>query len=164
MEIQNHIKSKVIADELAIKRQVAVWKFLNKKIVFTNGCFDILHRGHVEYLAKAAELGEILVIGMNTDASVQRLKGPGRPVNNEHARADVLAAIGFVDAVIFFDEDTPFELIKKVEPDVLVKGADYDKKDIVGNDIVESYGGQIATIPLVDGYSTTNIIDKIKSI
>ena len=164
MEIQNHIKSKVIADELAINRQIAVWKFLNKKIVFTNGCFDILHRGHVEYLAKAAELGEILVIGMNTDASVQKLKGPGRPVNNEHARADVLAAIGFVDAVLFFDEETPYELIKKVQPDVLVKGSDYEINNIVGHDIVESYGGQIATIPLVDGYSTTSIIDKIKSV
>ncbi len=164
MEIQNHIKSKVIADDLAVNRQVAVWKFLNKKIVFTNGCFDILHRGHVEYLAKAAELGEILVIGMNTDASVQKIKGPGRPVNSEHARADVLAAIGFVDAVIFFDEETPYELIKKVEPNVLVKGSDYEINDIVGHDIVESYGGRIITIPLVDGYSTTSIIDKIKSV
>lgn len=164
MEIQNHIKSKVIADELAIKRQIAVWKFLNKKIVFTNGCFDILHRGHVEYLAKAAELGDFLVIGMNTDASVQKLKGPGRPVNNEHARADVLAAIGFVDAVILFDEETPYELIKKVKPDVLVKGSDYEVSDIAGHDIVESYGGNVVTIPLVDGYSTSAIIEKIKSV
>ena len=128
------------------------------KVVFTNGCFDILHRGHVEYLTKAADMGDVLVVGLNTDASVKRLKGEGRPVNNEEARALVLASLGFVDAVVLFDEDTPYELIKTVHPDVLVKGADYQVEDIVGYDIVTSYGGTGATSPLVEGYSSSNFL------
>lgn len=128
------------------------------RVVFTNGCFDILHRGHVEYLSKAADKGDVLVVGLNTDASVKRLKGEGRPVNNEEARAMVLASLSFVDAVVLFDEDTPYELIKAVRPDVLVKGADYKKEEIVGYDIVTSYGGTVETIPLVEGYSSTKII------
>jgi rfaE bifunctional protein nucleotidyltransferase chain/domain len=134
--------------------------FPGKRVVFTNGCFDILHRGHVEYLAQAADMGDVLVVGLNTDASVRRLKGEGRPVNNEGARALVLAALGFVDAVELFDEDTPYELIKAVHPDVLVKGADYKPEEIVGYDIVTSYGGTVATIPLVEGYSTTGLINQ----
>lgn len=129
------------------------------KVVFTNGCFDILHRGHVEYLSKAADMGDVLVVGLNTDASVKRLKGEGRPVNNEEARALVLASLGFVDAVVLFDEDTPYELIKAVHPDVLVKGADYKVEEIVGYDIVTSYGGQVTTVPLVSGYSTSKLIE-----
>lgn len=132
--------------------------FQGLKVVFTNGCFDILHRGHVEYLSKAADKGDVLVVGLNTDASVKRLKGEGRPVNNEEARAMVLASLSFVDAVVLFDEDTPYELIKAVRPDVLVKGADYKKEEIVGYDIVTSYGGTVETIPLVEGYSSTKII------
>ncbi|MBU2650737.1 MAG: D-glycero-beta-D-manno-heptose 1-phosphate adenylyltransferase [Bacteroidetes bacterium] len=164
MEIQNYIKSKIHADNQSIESQIAVWKFLNHRIVFTNGCFDILHLGHIDYLSKAAEMGDILVIGLNTDASVRRLKGPNRPVNNELARASVLAALGFVDGVLLFDEETPYELIKKVKPDVLVKGDDYEISEIAGHDIVESYGGIIKTIPLVDGYSTSSIIEKIRNI
>ena len=131
------------------------------KVVFTNGCFDILHRGHVEYLAKAADLGDILVVGLNTDASVRRLKGEGRPVNNQEARALVLASLSFVDAVVLFDDDTPYNLIKTLRPDVLVKGADYQPEAIVGYDIVTSYGGTVTTIPLVEGYSTTNFIERL---
>ena len=128
------------------------------KVVFTNGCFDILHRGHVEYLSKAADMGDVLVVGLNTDASVKRLKGEGRPVNNEEDRALVLASLSFVDAVVLFGEDTPYELIEAVHPDVLVKGADYKTEEIVGYDIVTSYGGIVDTIPLVNGYSTTKLI------
>ena len=131
------------------------------KIVFTNGCFDLLHRGHVEYLAKAADKGDVLVVGLNTDASVRRLKGEGRPINDEIARATVLASLNCVDAVVLFDEDTPYELIKAVRPDVLVKGADYKPEEIVGYDIVTSYGGKVETVALVEGYSTTGIIKSL---
>lgn len=131
------------------------------KVVFTNGCFDILHRGHVEYLAKAADMGDVLVVGLNTDASVRRLKGESRPVNNQEARALVLASLSFVDAVVLFDEDTPYELIKAVRPDVLVKGADYKPEEIVGYDIVTSYGGKVEVVDLVEGYSTTQLLSLI---
>ena len=141
--------------------QLSHWQGL--KVVFTNGCFDILHRGHVEYLSKAADMGDVLVVGLNTDASVKRLKGEGRPVNDEQARALVLASLSFVDAVVFFDEDTPYELIKAVHPDVLVKGADYEPEEIVGYDIVTSYGGKVKTVPLVEGYSTTFILTRSDS-
>ncbi len=146
-------------------------KFFGKKVVFTNGCFDILHRGHVEYLAKAAQLGDFLVVGLNSDSSVKRQeKGKDRPVNNEESRAIILSALSFVNAVIIFEEDTPYELIKTLKPDVLVKGADYDanetdpksKKYIVGSDIVRSNKGEVVTIPLTEGFSTTDLIEKIK--
>ena len=141
---------------------LSVFRSQGLKIVFTNGCFDILHRGHVEYLSKAADMGDVLVVGLNTDASVKRLKGEGRPVNNEEARALVLASLSFVDAVVLFDEETPYELIKVVRPDVLVKGADYKPEEIVGYDIVTFYGGKVETVPLVEGYSTTSIISNLK--
>ncbi len=134
------------------------------KIVFSNGCFDILHRGHVEYLSKAADLGNVLIIGLNTDASVRRLKGESRPVNDQNARAFLLAALSFVDAVVLFDEDTPYNLIKKIQPDVLVKGKDYKAEDVVGYDIVNAKGGEVITIDLVDGFSTTNTINKINNL
>lgn len=134
----------------------------DKKIVFTNGCFDILHVGHKRYLQKAAELGDLLIIGVNSDASVKRLKGPERPINNENDRAEILAAIGFVDNVVIFDEDTPYELIKDVQPDILVKGGDYKPEQVVGRDIVQERGGELVLIPFVEGKSTTNIIKKIK--
>ena len=133
----------------------------NKKIVFTNGCFDILHIGHKRYLQQAAALGDILVIGVNSDDSVRRLKGPSRPVNGEQDRAEMLSALGFVDYVVIFDEDTPYELIKKIQPDVLVKGGDYKPEEVVGRDIVEARGGRLELIQLVEGKSTTNIINKI---
>lgn len=132
-----------------------------KKIVFTNGCFDILHVGHKRYLQQATTLGDILVVGVNSDASVKRLKGPSRPVNNEQDRAEMLSAMGFVDYVVIFDEDTPYELIKKIQPDVLVKGGDYKLDEVVGSDIVLARGGRLELISFVKGKSTTNIINKI---
>lgn len=134
-----------------------------KKIVFTNGCFDILHVGHKRYLQQAATLGDILVVGVNSDASVRRLKGPSRPVNNEQERAEMLSAMGFIDYVVIFDEDTPYELIKKIQPDVLVKGGDYKPEEVVGRDIVEDRGGRLELISFVEGKSTTNIINRINS-
>lgn len=133
-----------------------------KKIVFTNGCFDILHRGHVEYLSKAAAFGDVMVVGLNTDASVKRLKGPSRPVNDEYARAFVLAGLEFVSAVVLFDEDTPYNLIKKVQPDFLVKGSDYKPENIVGYDIVIAKSGKVETVDLVEGFSTTKTIEKMR--
>ena len=133
----------------------------DKKIVFTNGCFDILHVGHKRYLQQAAALGDILVIGVNSDDSVRRLKGPDRPVNSEQDRAEILSALGFVDYVVIFDEDTPYELIKQIQPDVLVKGGDYKPEEVVGRDIVEARGGRLELIQFVEGKSTTNIINKI---
>ncbi|MEA3479653.1 MAG: D-glycero-beta-D-manno-heptose 1-phosphate adenylyltransferase [Bacteroidota bacterium] len=160
----NYIRSKIQSEIADIDRQIAVWKFLNQKIVFTNGCFDILHRGHIDYLAKAADEGDLLLVGLNSDRSVKSIKGDNRPINNEDTRAMVLGSLAFVDAVFLFDEDTPYELIKRVQPDVLIKGADYNKEDIVGYDIVRNNGGEIKTIELLDGYSTTNLIDQIKSL
>jgi rfaE bifunctional protein nucleotidyltransferase chain/domain len=146
-----------------LSRMLAFWRFRNYRIVFTNGCFDVLHRGHAEYLSKAADLGDVLIVGMNTDASVKRLKGASRPVNNEQNRAFLLASFGFVSAVVLFEEDTPEKLIESVKPDFLVKGADYNEKTIVGADFVKSYGGQIVTIDLVEGLSSSGIIDKLSS-
>lgn len=149
-----------ILDDNSLEERLKLWRKEGKTIVFSNGCFDILHRGHVEYLSKAADLGDKLIIGLNTDNSVKRLKGPSRPVNDEKARAVVLAGLEFVDAVVFFEEDTPYNLIKSVQPDVLVKGNDYKAEDIVGYDIVTAKGGKVETIELVDGFSTTKILEK----
>ncbi|MDD7276681.1 MAG: D-glycero-beta-D-manno-heptose 1-phosphate adenylyltransferase [Candidatus Limimorpha sp.] len=157
-KIQNKILNK---DNLA--EWVAECRAKGSKIVFSNGCFDILHRGHVEYLAKAANFGDEMLIGLNTDASVKRLKGPSRPINDEYARAIVLAGLEFVSAVVLFDEDTPYNLIKAVQPDVLVKGSDYKPEDIVGYDIVTAKGGRVETIDFVDGYSTTRTIEKSRN-
>ncbi|MDD5978973.1 MAG: D-glycero-beta-D-manno-heptose 1-phosphate adenylyltransferase [Bacteroidales bacterium] len=157
-KIQNKILNK---DNLA--EWVAECRAKGSKIVFSNGCFDILHRGHVEYLAKAADFGDEMLIGLNTDASVKRLKGPSRPINDEYARAIVLAGLEFVSAVVLFDEDTPYNLIKAVQPDVLVKGSDYKPEDIVGYDIVTAKGGRVETIDFVDGYSTTRTIEKSRN-
>lgn len=156
------VKSKII-DAKDIESYLTYWKLKNQKIVFTNGCFDIIHRGHVEYLAQAANYGNVLVIGLNTDDSVKRLKGDARPVQDEIARATILASLQFVSAVILFNEDTPYELIKKVKPDVLIKGSDYNIEDIVGYDVVKANGGKVVTIDFIDGYSTTSIIEKLKS-
>ncbi|MGB9701893.1 MAG: D-glycero-beta-D-manno-heptose 1-phosphate adenylyltransferase [Candidatus Kapaibacteriota bacterium] len=137
-------------------------KLQGKKIVFTNGCFDIIHSGHIYYLSEAKKCGDLLIIGLNTDDSVSRLKGPSRPINRQHDRATVLAALKPVDYVCFFDEDTPMELIKFLNPDVLVKGADYKENEVVGADFVKSQGGKVVLIPFVEGKSTTNIINKMK--
>lgn len=135
-----------------------------KKIVFTNGCFDILHQGHVSYLRRARRLGDALVIGLNSDASVRRIKGAGRPINNQKDRADVLSELKCVDRVIIFHENTPEKLIRKIRPDVLVKGGDWKKKDIVGAPFVESYGGKVRRIPFVKGFSTTGLLRKIRAL
>jgi rfaE bifunctional protein nucleotidyltransferase chain/domain len=132
-----------------------------KKIVFTNGCFDILHLGHIEYLAKAADFGDILVVGLNTDKSVKIIKGNERPINNQNARASVLASLFFVDYVVLFDENTPENLIKIIKPNILVKGKDYKLEEIAGADDVINNGGEVHTIELTEGFSTTNIINKI---
>ena len=133
----------------------------DKKVVFTNGCFDLVHQGHIDYLSKARDLGDMLVVGLNTDASVRRLKGPRRPINDEHSRALLLASMVFVDYVVLFDEDTPYELIRAVQPDVLVKGSDYKPEDIVGYDIVTAKGGKVETLDFLPGFSTTAIECKI---
>jgi rfaE bifunctional protein nucleotidyltransferase chain/domain len=158
MERLSIIKSKIYTWD-HLRKQLALWRFKDKKIVFSNGCFDVLHLGHVEYLAKARDLGDILIVGLNSDDSVRRIKGAHRPVNNEDARLVTLAAMSFVDAVVIFGEDTPYELIGLVQPDILVKGKDYDGKEIVGSDIVKARGGEIITIELTKGYSTTHTIE-----
>jgi D-beta-D-heptose 7-phosphate kinase/D-beta-D-heptose 1-phosphate adenosyltransferase len=131
-----------------------------KKIVFTNGCFDILHVGHVDYLSRAKDMGDILVVGLNSDSSVKKIKGAGRPINKESDRVKVLSALSFVDYIISFNETTPENLIKKVRPDILVKGGDWKIEDIVGGAFVRSRGGKVKSIPFVKGYSTTSIIEK----
>lgn len=155
------IENKMIADRESLFSTLHQWRFKNEKIVFTNGCFDIVHRGHIEYLAQAAALGTKLVIGLNTDASVKRLKGEKRPINDERSRAILLSALIFVDRVVLFDEDTPYELIKYIQPNILVKGKDYQPEEIVGYDIVKNKGGEVVTIDLTAGYSTTSILNKI---
>jgi rfaE bifunctional protein nucleotidyltransferase chain/domain len=155
--------SKKIHDRESLKPLVEKWK-TEGDVVFTNGCFDIVHLGHVDYLEKSRQLGSRLVLGLNTDASVQRLKGPTRPVMDQYARARVMASLEFVDAVIFFDEDTPFDLINFLKPDILVKGDDYAIENIVGADIVIENGGEVKTVPLVKGYSTSEIIKRINNL
>ena len=135
----------------------------DQTVVFTNGCFDLLHRGHIEHLAQARTLGDVLVVGLNSDASVRRLKGAGRPQVAEADRAAVLAALGSVDAVTVFDEDTPLEVIRALLPDVLVKGGDYDLDDIVGRELVEETGGEVRVLPFLEGYSTTEILEGLKN-
>ncbi|MBK7226555.1 MAG: D-glycero-beta-D-manno-heptose 1-phosphate adenylyltransferase [Saprospiraceae bacterium] len=141
---------------------VSSWKASKQKIVFTNGCFDILHVGHVSYLAEAKSKGDKLIVAINEDNSVKRLKGPTRPINSTHDRMSVLAALESVDAVISFEEDTPFKLISSLLPDILVKGGDWKAEQIIGSDIVLANGGAVYSLQFVDGKSTTNIIEKIK--
>jgi rfaE bifunctional protein nucleotidyltransferase chain/domain len=170
MERLNYVIDKIVSQEEIIQHR-ALFAMKNQRVVFTNGCFDILHPGHVTYLAKAASLGNKLIVGLNSDESVRSLeKAPNRPVNAQDARALVLAALGFVDLVCIFTESTPEKLIELIQPDVLVKGGDYDaeetdrlsKKYIVGSEFVKSYGGEVKTIDLVQGFSTTGIIEKLK--
>ncbi len=153
---------KKIIPRAEIAGLVTKWRANGDKIVFTNGCFDLIHRGHIEYLSRAADLSERMIVGLNTDASVSRLKGKSRPVVDEESRAILMGAFEFVDAVVYFDEDTPYELIKEVQPDILVKGSDYKIEEIIGYDIVLARGGVVETINLVDGFSTTTLIERIK--
>ncbi|AKQ47797.1 D-beta-D-heptose 1-phosphate adenosyltransferase [Rufibacter radiotolerans] len=141
--------------------KVGEWQAQGQKVVFTNGCFDIVHIGHVDYLERARLLGDKLVVGLNTDQSVSRIKGPSRPLQDEMSRIRVMASFWFVDAVVLFDQETPLELIKAVQPDILVKGDDYTLENIVGHDVVLAKGGTVKTIPLVKGYSTSQVVAKI---
>jgi len=142
--------------------QVEQWKATGNKVVFTNGCFDIIHRGHIEVLARTANLGDKLIIGLNSDQSIQKLKGKDRPIVDEQSRAILLAALSFVDAIVLFSEDTPLKLIGALLPDVLAKGGDYEIETIVGHEIVQKNGGKVKLVPFLDGFSSTTIIDKIK--
>lgn len=154
------IKNKIVSPADAVKI-IEGWRMRPCKVVFTNGCFDLLHLGHIEYLSKAASQGDYLIIGLNTDASVRKIKGKTRPVNDEHSRAMLLASLGFVSLIVLFSEDTPYELIKTLQPDVLVKGADYKAEQIVGYDIVTQRGGSVLTIDFVPGYSSSSIEKRI---
>lgn len=165
METLDILKSKIITDNQELARIIYRNRFFNKKVIFTNGCFDILHRGHVEYLTKAADLGDILIVGLNSDESVKRIKGVNRPILDQQTRSLILASFTFINYVVIFKEDTPEEIIKIIKPDVLVKGGDYTEiEKIVGYDIVKANKGEIITIPLIEGYSTTEIIRKITQI
>ena len=152
-----------IKDLTAAASLVRQWKENGKRIVFTNGCFDILHLGHVDYLEKAKFLGDVLVVGLNTDSSVSRFKGPQRPLQDEASRARIMASLMSVDLVVLFDEDTPLRLISVLLPHILVKGSDYLAENIVGADVVQNAGGVVKTIDFVPGYSTTKIVEKIKT-
>ena len=161
MSFHNQLKEKVVSKDQALK-SVKAWREKNKKIVFTNGCFDIIHPGHIDYLSQARDLGDILVLGLNTDQSVRRLnKGSNRPINDERTRAYVLAGLASVDLIVFFDEETPYNLIKLLQPNVLVKGKDYEVEKIIGFDILKENGGEVITIPFLEGYSTSSLIKKI---
>jgi D-glycero-beta-D-manno-heptose 1-phosphate adenylyltransferase len=160
----NNIQSKLTSKIFSIDDFVQLSSSLKKqgrKIVFTNGCFDILHLGHLDYLSKARDLGDFLVVGLNSDLSIKKLKGNGRPIQNEVSRTYHLASLFFVDAIVVFDEDTPCNIINQIIPHVLVKGGDYSLENIVGAEVVEKHGGVVQTIDFLEGFSTTNIINKI---
>jgi rfaE bifunctional protein nucleotidyltransferase chain/domain len=163
MKSTARISEKILSRE-EIVRQVARWRLSSKRIVFTNGCFDILHAGHLDLLSKAARLGDILIVGLNADASVRRLKGEERPVNDEAFRSQLLSHLQMVDSVVIFEEDTPLELIRSIKPDILVKGGDYLAEDVVGYEDVSAAGGSVEIIPLVEGLSTSALIDRIRSL
>ncbi|GIV31988.1 MAG: cytidylyltransferase [Saprospiraceae bacterium] len=152
---------KKIVDLEQAGRLVAAWRVNADRIVFTNGCFDLLHRGHIHLLAEAKDLGDRIIVGLNSDASVRRLKGPNRPVQDQQTRALLLAACCWVDAVVIFDEDTPLKLIQTIQPDVLVKGGDWPADRIVGAEVVQANGGQVVSLPFLDGFSTSAIIERI---
>lgn len=162
MESLKVIKNKIV-QKTDLNFIINRWRLKDERVVFTNGCFDIIHQGHIDYLSKAKDLGTKLIVGVNNDSSVKSLeKGEERPLQDEYSRAIIIAALGFVDLVVIFSEETPLELIKVVSPDVLVKGADYEIKEIVGHDIVLNNGGIVERIPFLEGYSTSNIVKKIK--
>jgi len=161
-DIEKTLLGKIL-DQDAMRLQVTTWQVEGRKVVFTNGVFDLLHIGHITYLAKAAELGDKLIIGLNSDNSVKRIKGDDRPLNDQNSRAALLAALFFVDAITLFEEDTPFNLITGLLPDILVKGADYSVEQIVGAKEVLANGGAVKTINFVEGYSSTSIINKIRN-
>lgn len=157
------IQSRIFANKEAFYPLMAKWKLAGSSVVFTNGCFDLIHRGHIDSLAKAAAFGDKLVVGLNSDTSVKFLKGKNRPLIDEQSRAVMLASLIMVDAVVVFDEETPYELIKSILPDVLVKGSEYQVEEIVGYDIVLAEGGKVERIDLTEGFSTSSLINKIKN-
>ena len=159
----NSIQNKIYT-LLDLEKQIEKWRSAGDKIVFTNGCFDILHKGHIDVLAKTSNLGNRLIIGLNSDSSIKNLKGENRPILEEDSRALLLAALQFVDAVILFSEKTPFQLISEIVPDILSKGGDYKIEEIVGYEVVQQNGGKVITIPLTEGFSSSNIIDKIQNV
>ena len=156
--------SKKICSRLDLQKLIDNWKQNNNKIVFTNGCFDIVHRGHIDVLSKIADLGDKLIIGLNSDSSIKRIKGADRPIIDQFSRSLLLASIEFIDAVVIFENDTPIELINSIKPDILAKGGDYEVEKIVGYNTVIKNGGKVITVPLVKGLSTTNIINYINKI
>ncbi len=156
------LKNKFFKNHIELSKILKNLKYKNKKIVFTNGCFDLIHPGHIEYLEKAKKLGDILVLGLNSDDSIKKIKGEKRPILKEMDRVYILSCFYFVDYLTIFEEETPYELIKKIKPDILVKGGDWEINKIVGKDIVEENGGKVVIIKYKEGYSTTNIIEKIK--
>ena len=162
MSYLKKINAKIFSIE-NLKNQVNTWKKNGKKVVFTNGCFDIIHRGHIEVLSRTADLGDKLIIGLNSDVSIQTLKVEGRPIIDENSRAILLAALSFVDAVILFSEENPLNIISNLKPDILAKGSDYNIDKIVGHEIVIGNGGEVIRVPFLDGFSSTNIINKIKN-
>ncbi len=153
-----------IFDRESVVQMADAWKGMGYEVVFTNGCFDLLHLGHIAYLAEARALGDKLIVGLNSGASVARLKGPRRPINDEPTRLSVMAALTCVDAVVLFEEDTPYELICRVKPDILVKGGDWTPGNIVGADIVLSMGGDVRSLPFIEGYSTTALEARIRNL
>ena len=155
------IKSKIYTLSELIE-QSKIWRSKGDKIVFTNGCFDLVHRGHVEVLANTADLGDRLIIGLNSDTSIHKLKGEKRPVIDENSRAILLASLQFIDAIVLFSEATPYQLIEAILPDILAKGGDYKVEEITGHELVLRNGGEVILVPFIDGFSTTNIINKIK--
>ena len=162
MKYIRNIQSKILNGK-ELNSTLARWRLKGHPIIFTNGCFDLIHPGHLSLLTSCKDYGGKLIIGLNSDASVKRLKGQHRPIKDEESRALLLASLVFVDAVVIFEEDTPLNLIKAIAPEILLKGGDWDVSQIVGADQVLSYGGQVETIPFVDGFSTTNLEEKIKS-
>ena len=161
-EALKKINNKIFDLQLLMKK-IEKWRSKNKKIVFTNGCFDLIHLGHIEILARSSDFGDKLIIGVNSDLSIKKLKGENRPIIKESSRIKQLSALEFVDAVVLFDEDTPLKLIETINPDVITKGGDYTAKNIVGNEVVSQKNGEVIIIPLTQGYSTTSILNKIKN-
>ncbi|MAX04937.1 MAG: D-glycero-beta-D-manno-heptose 1-phosphate adenylyltransferase [Flavobacteriales bacterium] len=147
----------------SLKEQVTNWKKAGEKVVFTNGCFDLIHRGHIEVLAQTADLGDKLIIGLNSDVSIKKLKGESRPIIDEKSRVILLASLSFVDAIVLFSEETPLKLISNLNPDVLAKGGDYKINTIVGHEIIRKNGGEVILVPFVEGFSSSSIVDKIKN-
>ena len=157
-----NFEKKIIKSSFDLQKIIKTWKKSNQKIVFTNGCFDVLHLGHIKILSESKNLGDKLVVGLNTDESVKILKGKNRPVNNNQHRSMMLAALSFVDLIVFFEEENPYNLIKLVLPNIITKGGDYEEKDVIGGDLILSKGGQINIIPLLPNLSSSKLIEKCK--